>query len=177
MQTETQKVYRPYALLALMGLLVMFSGLFLRAGAEGMSLWVLAAAICAALLARSVARLRLEHRDEDLAKLLAATFAVVFLMGEFGASTDSRLSFAVSIWRVGMLVFLCVVLRKESMEGHPTFQKLVGSSLGAYFGALLVAMWVTILAQWLFMGNGNIKGIVRFATYYGSLAVSLYCAL
>lgn len=176
--TTTKSAARivPYGLLVTMALLVMVSGFFVRASVMALLAWAFLLAVCLGLFARSAIKLRREDDSPGVDKLLAVSFATVFLVGEFGASTESRLSFLVSIWRLLALLFLCVTLRRESRDGYPVLNKLMGSPLAAMFVLVVLSIALTVGIQILFLGNDNIKGVVRCTTYYGALAVSLYCA-
>jgi len=166
----------PYGALCAMSLLVMMSGFFVKAGPVALFFWGAIAAACLVFFVCSVARLRRGQSVEAADKLLAVSFIVVLLVGEFGASTESRFSFLVSIWRLLVLLFLCIAVRRESQERYPILDKLVQVPLVTLFVLTIAFMAFSLGVQVLFLHNDNIKGIVRCVTYYGALVASLYCA-
>ena len=95
----------------------------LAAGATGMAVWaILSAADVAAFAALLLADFR-ARRDERVLASLTMLLALAFVLGEYGCSTDSSLSFLVSIWKVlAVLLFLAVLAMGRScrLRGGPS---------------------------------------------------------
>ncbi len=109
--------------------------------------------------------------------VLVCTLALFLVFGEAGASTESRISFLVSGWKVGVvLIVACLLVASSSGELTRSvkayFKNPLVRALCVVFALMLVDSLVAAAAN----GGFSFKGIVRSFTFYGAVMLAGYCA-
>ncbi len=167
----------PYIALAVAAILIFCCGYFTPFGIAGITL--LTALLCAAvaICLLGYRKMKIAGHEVEANKFCAASFIILFLVGEFGASTESRMSFLISFWRLGILLFFLVAVKKDSNDGFRAWLKIRSSQVILALAILLVTVClVSVLHAVLDIGWSS-KGAVRSILFYSSLALALYCAM
>lgn len=167
---------RPYLILGTFGLLVLCYGYFTACGIIGASILGSALLCLAALVASEYFTMRKEGRTGESKALCASAFVVLLLIGEFGVSTDSQISFLISIWRFGVLFFFCYAIRLDSDCSWSTFRRVCSLRVMLLPMLLIVFICIVSLLQLFFDLGYNEKGVIRSILFYVGIALSIYCA-
>ena len=178
---DKNQIMRPLlrqGVLLLAGAVLLLSVDFaLAAGATGMAVWaILSAADVAAFAALLLADFR-ARRDERVLASLTMLLALAFVLGEYGCSTDSSLSFLVSIWKVLAVLLFLAVLAMDARVGFAGARRLAASKKALCVIGLVAVMAVAMTLQMVLSSASSFKGIVRSLTFYGGVALVVYVAV
>lgn len=174
-QAQVARAKYPYALLALLGVLVVSYKLFVTHGLVGFLMLLFSASMAVfgilCFLERSIGD---TGREKEVRSLCVAFLILVLLLGEFGSSTESSITFLISIWKMLTLLTLCFVLRKDSMQGFVVLRSIVDSPIITVFALTIFSVLVTAVLQFVVL-DVSTKGFIRAITFYGSLLAAMYC--
>ena len=157
--------------------LLLMADFALAAGMTGTVVWaILSVADVAAFAALLLADFR-ARRDERVLASLTMLLALAFVLGEYGCSTDSSLSFLVSIWKVLAVLLFLAVLAMDARAGFAGARRLAASKKSLCVIGLMAVMAVAMVLQMAFSSALSSKGIVRSLTFYGGVALVVYAAV
>ena len=123
--------------------LLLMADFALAAGTTGTVVWaILSVADVAAFAALLLADFR-ARRDERVLASLTMLLALAFVLGEYGCSTDSSLSFLVSIWKVLAVLLFLAVLAMDARAGFAGARRLAASKK-----SLCVIGLMAVMAPW-----------------------------
>ena len=177
-ETRTKRVKYPYICLAVLSALVVTFNLFTGHGLVGVSLLLLMStvAVFGILVFLQRPDRRDDAREKEAQSFIVALLISILLLGEFGSSTESSITFFVNIWKLLILVLVCFVVRIDSARNFASLRSIAASPVAAAFVLAVGSLLLSVVLQ-LIVLDANVKGCIRAITFYGSLLMALYCSV
>ena len=98
------------------------------------------------------------RRDERVLASLTMLLALAFVLGEYGCSTDSSLSFLVSIWKVLAVLLFLAVLAMDARVGFAGARRLAASKKALCVIGLVAVMAVAMTLQMVLSSASRLQG-------------------
>lgn len=133
------------------------------------------ALLLALLLVLYAALLFIEKRRGDvegIAEVALVSLVIAAVIGEFGASIDSRFMYVVSVWKIGVVIMTAVFLIWDARGMMIAARRMLEVPAGKCFVSLILILLVSTIAQ-VFLGiPEQMKGVARALTFYSCLALA-----